>query len=484
MSCVAVTCTGKSCRSKGKHVFAKYRSCGIASHMVQVQRMASLVVPNGQGSPAPPEHPLNPGVSPLVPAVIIVENGIVRKRSTMKRNEKPTYIHGARGNYRIIRKIGHGAYGTVYEVELDGIRYAINQQQSTDAGTAMSRSALVEADVMSRLEHPNLVRMLEVFFEGGRSTSINYVMEREELTLRGMTSIQSPNIIKALAFQLICAVNFLHTHCVIHADIKPENILLSNSQQGYRLKLADFGLSQYNMGQAKSLEVQTFWYRAPEIWKRDRNYTTAIDMWSIGLILRELLVCRPLSSSRSEKTYFQTIQSLLGSVPEVGKDLTGTKKDWDPVEWGEYIRLINGCLVYDPTMRLTAVDLLNSSLFSRCELPTGSSYLENVTPPQHKDIHKLLRDWTVPHSSYHASTLALAVNLFDRAKEAGDISSSEEKEIALGALNIALKINQRIPLPSNSFSTMIGRSKFTVGEMWNLEARVAQLLGFRFYIGK
>ena len=180
MSCAAVTRTGTACRSKGKHIYGKYRACGIGAHILQVQKMANLPVPDCTSAPAPPEQPLNPGVSPLVPAVLVIENGVPQARLPKRKSTaKPKYIDGARGNYQIIQKLGHGAYGTVYDVELDGKRYAIKQQQSTDVGSAMSMSALVEADVMSRLSHPHLVQMYEVFFEGGRSTSINYVMERE-----------------------------------------------------------------------------------------------------------------------------------------------------------------------------------------------------------------------------------------------------------------------------------------------------------------
>ena len=487
MSCAAVTHNGKSCRSKGKHMFGNYRSCGIGAHKVQVQKMATLVVPERVSSPAPPERPLNPGVSPLVPAMVIVEKGVVRKQLPLRKTTAKTkYIYGARGDYRIIGKIGHGAYGVVYEVDLNGTRYAIKQQQSTDAGSAMSTSALVEADVMSRLCHPHMVKMFEVFFEGGKSTSINYVMEREELTLEALRPIQTATVVKSLVFQLLSVVNFLHQQSIIHADIKPANILLSRTGDGYHLKLTDFGLSQYDMGQAKSLEVQTFWYRAPEVWDRNKNYNAAIDMWSLGLIMRELVAGYPLSTSRNEKTYYQTIKTLLGEVPNVGVPLihAKSKEGWVGDEWIEYIRLINGCLAYDPSKRLTASQVLTSFLFKDFTIPEGSYYFEEVSPPPSLNLtnYQLLEEWVAPHASYQKSTLILAIDLFDRARTEGDVDISEEKELALASLNIALKLNQRTSLPSNSFARLIGRSTFTIGEMWNLEARIAQLVGFRFYL--
>jgi negative regulator of PHO system len=489
MSCTAVTRTGTPCRSKGKYTFGNYRSCGIGAHITQVQKMANLTVPGRPSSPAPPERPLDPGVSPLVPAVVYVENGTVTRQllpPARRAGDKSKYIYGARGKYRVIQKLGHGAYGTVYDVELEGKRYAIKQQQSTDAGSAMSMSALVEADIMSRLCHPHLVEMHEVFFEGGKSTSINYVMEREEITLRALTTPQPAEVVKRLAFQLATVVQFLHQQLVIHADIKPENILLSRREGEYYLKLTDFGLSQYNMNQAKSLEVQTYWYRAPEIWERNKHYDTAIDMWSVGLILRELLTCYPLSSSRAEKSYYQTIRTLLGETPDVTAGLANarTKASWDPEEWQEYLRLINACLTYEPSKRLTASELLTSSLFKDYVVPQGSYYFEETSPPILKEGvgYQLLQEWVAPFPAYQKSTLVLATDLFDRARVAGEVPVAEEREIALGALNIALKINQRTPLPSNSYPQLIGRATFTTGEMWNLEARVAQLVGFRLYL--
>ena len=278
-------------------------------------------------------------------------------------------------------------------------------------------------------------------------------------------------------------VAFLHQHTIIHADIKPENILLSATTNSYHLKLADFGLSQYETGQDKSLDVQTFWYRAPEIWNRTRRYTSAVDMWSVGLILRELLTGHPLSSSRNERGYFAVVKTILGEVPDATTSLASlqAKSDWSVSEWNEYTRLINGCLSYDPATRLTADNILTSFLFSDYTIPTGSSYIEEVLSPSlTSTLAQQLQKWVPSNTIYHKSVLPLALKLSSRA--IGTLPSAEERELALASLNIALKIIQRTSLPSRSFPELMGRRSFSIGEMWNAEARLVQLLGFRLYV--
>ena len=97
--------------------------------------------------------------------------------------------------------------------------------------------------------------------------------------------------IKCIMHQILVGMAYLHKQHVIHRDIKGANILIS--QQGV-VKLADFGLARiFYPGNEKvhyTNKVVTLWYRAPELLLGSRNYTEAVDMWSVGCVFAEMIL--------------------------------------------------------------------------------------------------------------------------------------------------------------------------------------------------
>eukprot|EP00919_Chromeraceae_sp_WS-2016_P044747 GHVR01106780.1.p1 GENE.GHVR01106780.1~~GHVR01106780.1.p1 ORF type:complete len:251 (-),score=87.88 GHVR01106780.1:38-685(-) len=113
-----------------------------------------------------------------------------------------------------------------------------------------------------------------------------------------------PPEIKCLLQQLLRAVAFMHSHWIIHRDLKTSNILFSNTGV---LKVCDFGLAR-KFGEPlrpyTGPNVVTLWYRAPELLTSSRElYSCKLDMWSVGCIFAELILREPLF--RGEGTELQ-----------------------------------------------------------------------------------------------------------------------------------------------------------------------------------
>jgi mitogen-activated protein kinase 1/3 len=116
-------------------------------------------------------------------------------------------------------------------------------------------------------------------------------------------------------YQILRGLKALHSANVLHRDLKPSNLLVNANCY---LKISDLGLARSTAGvrdeQASMTEyVATRWYRAPEIMLDYRQYTKAIDVWSVGCILAEMLNSKPLLPGENDSDQINLIFELLGT---------------------------------------------------------------------------------------------------------------------------------------------------------------------------
>ena len=106
--------------------------------------------------------------------------------------------------------------------------------------------------------------------------------------------------IKKIMYQMINAIAHCHSRRIIHRDIKPNNILIT--KDGETVKLADFGLSRTFKLRMDTMtnEIETLWYRAPEILLGSKNYSLGVDSWGVGCIFVELVERRPMFEGKSD----------------------------------------------------------------------------------------------------------------------------------------------------------------------------------------
>lgn len=100
--------------------------------------------------------------------------------------------------------------------------------------------------------------------------------------------------------QLMEGLSYLHTHRVLHRDIKPQNLLID--KEGH-IKLTDFGLARCFSLPTKSYtqEVITMWYRAPELLLGSKIYSNVIDIWGLGCVMGEMVIFILVAVSKVNK---------------------------------------------------------------------------------------------------------------------------------------------------------------------------------------
>lgn len=141
-----------------------------------------------------------------------------------------------------------------------------------------SRAAIREICIMRMLNHPNIVKITDTGYENKKFTIL---MKKYDKSTMNVGALNAATFSK-WATQLIEAVQYLHSRDVIHADIKPANILYHSEMDC--IVLTDFNISIIDSSLPKPSLVQTLMYRAPEV---NTQYNRAIDIWSLGCVLYE-----------------------------------------------------------------------------------------------------------------------------------------------------------------------------------------------------
>ena len=199
--------------------------------------------------------------------------------------------------YKILQTVGSGAYGVVHRaVDVNtGNVVALKSMKCDFEDDGVPGTALREIAVLRLLQHPNIVRLMDVE-HGAHSLCLAFEFVEQDLRKHMAATRKDPvdfRLATSFARQMLLGVEYCHSRGVMHRDLKPENVLVGADGT---LKIADFGLSRAFGLPLKplTLEVVTLWYRAPEILLGAAHYSVGVDVWAAGCIFAELFRRKPL----------------------------------------------------------------------------------------------------------------------------------------------------------------------------------------------
>ncbi|XP_049729611.1 cyclin-dependent kinase-like 3 isoform X1 [Elephas maximus indicus] len=285
--------------------------------------------------------------------------------------------------YETLGKVGEGSYGTVMKCkhkvtgQIVAIKIFYEKPEKS-----VNKIATREIKFLKQFRHENLVNLIEVFKQ---KKKIHLVFEFIDHTVLDELQhychgLESRRLRKYL-FQILRAIEYLHSNNIIHRDIKPENILVS--QSGIT-KLCDFGFARTLAapGDIYTDYVATRWYRAPELVLKDTTYGKPVDIWALGCMIIEMATGNPYLPSSSDLDLLHKIVLKVGNLtphlqnifskspifagvvlPQVQHPKNARKKY--PKLNGLLADIVHACLQIDPAERISSTDLLHHEYFTR-----------------------------------------------------------------------------------------------------------------------
>jgi len=237
--------------------------------------------------------------------------------------------------YQFVKELGQGAYGCVLAAKhrRSGEGCAIKKITNIFTKRILTKRCLREIRLLHHFRgHKNITCLYDmdiVFDSAGNFNEVYLYEELMEADLHAIIRSGQPLSdahFQSFLYQTLCGLKYIHSANVLHRDLKPGNLLVNADCE---LKICDFGLARGYVpsgvearasaagGQGFMTEyVATRWYRAPEIMLSFANYTTAIDVWSIGCILAELLGGKPIFKGRDYVDQLNQILHHLGTPSE------------------------------------------------------------------------------------------------------------------------------------------------------------------------
>ncbi|XP_060747085.1 serine/threonine-protein kinase MARK2 isoform X7 [Tachysurus vachellii] len=236
------------------------------------------------------------------PMLTVIEHSSSQAHSDSKAGGRPNMPHGRNslataadeqphvGKYRLLKTIGKGNFAKVKLARhvLTGKEVAVKIIDKTQLNSSSLQKLFREVRIMKLLNHPNIVKLFEVIeTEKTLYLVMEYASGGEVFDYLVAHGRMKEKEARAKFRQIVSAVQYCHQKCIVHRDLKAENLLLDADMN---IKIADFGFSnEFTLGNKLDTFCGSPPYAAPELFQGKKYDGPEVDVWSLGVILYTLV---------------------------------------------------------------------------------------------------------------------------------------------------------------------------------------------------
>nr|XP_046236828.1 serine/threonine-protein kinase MARK2 isoform X9 [Scatophagus argus] len=239
-------------------------------------------------------------MSTRIPLVQVIENSTGQESKSSGRSSMPRCRNSVAtttsddqphiGNYRLLKTIGKGNFAKVKLARhvLTGKEVAVKIIDKTQLNSSSLQKLFREVRIMKMLNHPNIVKLFEVIeTEKTLYLVMEYASGGEVFDYLVAHGRMKEKEARAKFRQIVSAVQYCHQKCIVHRDLKAENLLLDADMN---IKIADFGFSnEFTLGNKLDTFCGSPPYAAPELFQGKKYDGPEVDVWSLGVILYTLV---------------------------------------------------------------------------------------------------------------------------------------------------------------------------------------------------